>query len=242
MENELTLDKVHGFIDSVSEERDRLQHVSSKVTEPAQWPALCDAVAEVDHYYGIGPSSPVRVPRKLVNSFTRTFDPVEAADALILASKVVSFLRSIEGQMAPEREVGVPALQIESLDQKKAEVNDKFPASLWVPVPRRDEVKRAINELSLLLDSILSLAGGSNLPDEHRALSAIERAQLIAILETALRILKAPMVEKSLMRKARDGLKEAAKKTARKQTEKAFGQLAEEGSKLLGELLSMIPW
>jgi hypothetical protein len=80
----------------------------------------------------------------------------------------------------------------------------------------------------------------TNLPPEQQALSQIERAQLIAILETALQILKAPIMEPGMLKKAQDGLKRLAGKTAEKQAETGLGYAASEGARLLWELIKSL--
>ena len=52
-------------------------------------------------------------------------------------------------------------------------------------------------------------------------------AQIIAVLETALNMLKAPLVEKSLLKKAAENLSEVGRKTAQEKSEVALGKLAD---------------
>jgi len=67
--------------------------------------------------------------------------------------------------------------------------------------------------------------------------SEIERVQLIAVLETALAMLKAPMIEKNLLKKAASMLKRAAAKAVEKQVENAFAFAAGFAAGKITELL-----
>jgi hypothetical protein len=54
-----------------------------------------------------------------------------------------------------------------------------------------------IGAISPLLDSIIVQTKGANEPPDQQILTEIERKQLIAILETALNVLRSPLVEKA---------------------------------------------
>ena len=230
----ISLERLHEFIDGATEARDTFQHSEEETIHPGAWWPLCEAIIELDGIY-LGPNLVIKAPQKMINAFTRSFEPVDTKEAYILASKVVSFLRSIEGEFSEETipdSTSQEAKPEPEIEQSGPEVQ----AVQWIVLPHTSTIKEQITEIAILLDSIIDSARGSNLPESERALSDIERVQLIAILETALKLLKAPMVEKGLLKKSREGLWDVAKKTAQKRTEEGFGRLAEEGAKLL-ELL-----
>ncbi len=68
----------------------------------------------------------------------------------------------------------------------------------------------------------------------------IERAQLVAILETTLAVLKAPMLEPGLLKKAARVAKEIAEKTARKKVEEGLGVGLSYAAKKLWELIASL--
>lgn len=232
----ISLEELHEYIDGATAARDAFQHYVDEKIHPAEWPALCDAVGTLDGFY-LGPNLVIKAPQKVINAFSRNFDLVDRNDAYTLASKVTSFLRSIEGEFSEESESEAASPQSQTVSDLNQQPDLALPADQWVLVTPNPSLKEQIAELSILLDSIIESIRGSNLPNSDRALSEIERAQLIAILETALKLLKAPMIEKGLLKKSRDGLLDAAKKTAQKQTEDGFERLAEEGGRLLEILI-----
>ena len=65
----------------------------------------------------------------------------------------------------------------------------------------------------------------------------LELAQLIAILETALAILKAPLVEKGLLTKLGKMLKRSSNKVAAANNESALGEMVDDGAKLVSDLI-----
>ena len=75
---------------------------------------------------------------------------------------------------------------------------------------------------------------------DQAAITEIERQQLIAILETALAMLKGPMVEPGLLKRLGDSAKSTAKKTIEKQAERAMGAGLESLAEALMSLLSKL--
>jgi hypothetical protein len=80
----------------------------------------------------------------------------------------------------------------------------------------------------------------NNLPNDQRALTDVERQTLIQVLETALNVLKSPMVELGLLKKATDMLKSAAKRAGEKQLDLALGSAAGIAATKLTELISSL--
>jgi hypothetical protein len=61
--------------------------------------------------------------------------------------------------------------------------------------------------ISGLLDDIVTHVQRANVPEDDQILTQIERQQLIAVLETALAVLRSPMLEKGLLRQTADMLR-----------------------------------
>ncbi len=110
-------------------------------------------------------------------------------------------------------------------------------ATAWVTVRQTDAMREQINQLVSLIGEVVEHTKTSNLPLDGRAISEIERVQLIAVLETALAMLKAPMIEKNLLKKAASMLKRAAAKAVEKQVENAFAFAAGFAAGKITELL-----
>jgi hypothetical protein len=90
------------------------------------------------------------------------------------------------------------------------------PGETWIAVRADSDIKMKIAAVASLLDSIIAQAAHSNLPPDDQILTSIEREQLIAILETALNVLRSPLVEKGLLKKTQGVLKRGAQSAAEK--------------------------
>jgi hypothetical protein len=126
--------------------------------------------------------------------------------------------------------------------QPPPDISDQPPFTVnavqWVTVAGADELSTAIAEAIFLIGEVVQHLEVTNLPPDARALTEIERAQLIIVLETALRMLKAPMVEKGLLRTARTMLKNVAEKAVEKQAELALSAAASALGTGIGVLLA----
>jgi hypothetical protein len=94
----------------------------------------------------------------------------------------------------------------------------------WVSVPLSARSKA--KELQTLLGNLLDLVQGSNQGEDACALSVLEREELVAILETALLHLKAPLVHKPFIKGLGGSLKRIAARVAERQVELALGAAA----------------
>lgn len=103
-----------------------------------------------------------------------------------------------------------------------------------------DGLKTKIAAVSTLLDDIIQTASMTNLPPEMRALTDLERAQLITVLETTLSVLRAPMAEKGILAKSSRLLGGVARRVAEKEAEQALGTAAQEAGGWLADIISMI--
>ncbi len=143
---------------------------------------------------------------------------------IAVLSHAQGYLRKLEGVH------GNVASQDRNLDGrflKVASANPPQPIQVWteqwVFVKRGSRAKEIITAVSELLEEAVLRAKSNNLPEDHAALTEIERAQLIAILETTLAMLRAPMVEPGLLKKTARVAQEVAQKAATTKTEEALG-------------------
>ncbi|MBA3447837.1 MAG: hypothetical protein H0T56_09560 [Pseudaminobacter sp.] len=178
-----------------------------------------------------------------LSKFNRSRGPVETATISKIASRVQSLLKEMEGEVrsmardAPVPPMRAPLPQIN--DDEKVSGAVVIQPVKWVPVPRRQHGD-LIAHISALLDEAVYLARTTNLPPDRVALSQLERAQLVALMETTLALLKGPLVEKGLLKKVADAAKDGAISAAKRNTEMALGyalgKLTEGMLKLLGYL------
>lgn len=95
----------------------------------------------------------------------------------------------------------------------------------WRAVPDEPDLRQKIAQLAGLLDDICRHVERSNLPDDEQALSRVEKAQLIAVLQTTLAVLQAPMIERGLLSHAGQSLRDAATKTVEREVQKGLGYM-----------------
>lgn len=255
MQHDVDLDQLYEFLDCLNYDLELLRSLDSETEqiEATELRGVCVSVGELFGYWTAYDSELARrlqISPKLLNNFIRHFKPISVQEAKVLVSKLISYLKSIEGEIAAQETVEdqhdstevVSTAKDQEDEQQATREGVRLAASEWAELPKSDTVKKSIAAISILLDSLVIIANSSNLPEERRALSKIERAELVAILETALLILKAPLVEKGLMSNLMSRLGEVVSKTATKKTEQALGQAADEALEALGAILSKIPW
>jgi hypothetical protein len=241
MSSNLTLDMIHHHLDAVEVELDELKSLdqSSKI-HSTELSALIDACESLVGWTGYGDdiTKSLAVPPKLMNKFTMRYGDVLVRDATVLAAKVRSYLKRIEGEVEGTETESAPEPQPPVQAPSTA---TNFDLSGWQHVPQNIEVKKLISRVSITLDSVIQIAKASNLPDSEKSLTEIERAALIAILETALFILKAPLTNKGFFKNVGRQLKQVAAKTAQNKAEQALGHVVSQAIRQLQDYLGQLP-
>ena len=80
----------------------------------------------------------------------------------------------------------------------------------------------------------------ANVPEDEQVLTKIERQQLIAVLETALAVLKAPMLEKGLIKKTAEIVKKGAGSALERGVQQGLGLAMTEAGRRLLELIILL--
>jgi hypothetical protein len=156
-----------------------------------------------------------------------------------VAERTRNWIRTFDQRTQEQLPASEPKAQSFTPDGERAKPSApaptfSFAAERWIAVGSSGEIKAKIHAISFLLESIIDQTARSNLSSEEQILTELERRQLIALLETALALLKSPMVEKSLLHKVGEALKRAADSAAEKGVQKGVGKLADAaGDKLL---------
>ena len=249
MNPNLSLDRLHEMLEEIPIDLELIVQTKDKGEEqigPYQLPFLSDACQDVFGFwsaYGREIPRSLTMPKKLINNFIKDFDDVHVDEAIMIAERLISYLKSIEGQIAANELSSEPRLPVEPRvsphDIRKDNLVEAFKNDDvgWILLDRSDEVGTIIAELSGLLERIIRTAKMTNLPPNARSFSELEMAQIIAVLETALAMLKAPLVEKGLLKKAAEELSEVGKRTAKKKSEIALGKLADLAFKAIVKLV-----
>lgn len=228
--SEFPIEDVHRMLDGIEEVISDLQGQPETI-EVAELGDFCLIIIEimgwtntayVENNLGISPS--------LLNKFVKIRGTLRKRDALRIADRVRSFLKS-EDQATTQTPLSSAA------ERRPTPMPIAYAAEQWILVPTASDATQKINLISVLLDSIIAQTKGTNAPEEEQGLSEIERQQLIAILETALNILKSPLLETGMLKKAEKTLEEASAKAAKGALQKGLSKLMEAGADRIGELL-----
>jgi len=229
------IDHIYELHEKIEEDLATLQR--ERENDLIYYPGIVEAIHFLEEY---GLEGRLGLSTMDLSKFNRSRGPVETATITKVASRVQSLLKEMEGEVrgvaldVPAPPMTAPPPQMD--DDERAVVIQPVK---WVAVPRRQHGE-LIAHISALLDEAVYLARTTNLPPDQATLSELERAQLIALLETALALLKGPLVEKGLLKKVADAAKDGATSAAKKHTEMALGyalgKLAEGVLKLLSHL------
>lgn len=101
-------------------------------------------------------------------------------------------------------------------------------------------LRAKIHDVGAILDGILTQISKANVAEHQQLLTDLERAELVAILETTLNLLKSPMVETGLLTKAKTELQGHARKSLDKKIQEGLGSSMTRAAELLAELLKSI--
>jgi hypothetical protein len=235
--NDLPIEDVHRLIDTTEEAIRNIAARPTKSIQVTEIPELSEVVLEVlgwsstaymENGLGINPA--------LLSKFVKMRGVVGKSDASKIADRLRSFLKSQDQTFLS------PAIN----EKPKAKLHPREIAPVaiggeqWVAVKFTSEVKLKIGAIASLLDSIIEQTSRANAPKDEQLLTDIERRQLIAILETALNVLRSPLVERGLLKKARSVLVKGAKSAAEKGVQEGLGMLMHSASARIGELIAMI--
>jgi hypothetical protein len=133
----------------------------------------------------------------VLNKFVKMRGVIRKPLARKVADRLRSYLKS-QDQAFPQPELKRSAEKEErARPSARPIVREAFVGEKWIDVRISSDVQMKIGAISPLLDSIIVQTKGANEPPDQQILTEIERKQLIAILETALNVLRSPLVEKA---------------------------------------------
>jgi hypothetical protein len=237
------IEEVHELLDTLEALIPKIDRLPTKNVQIQQVPELSEVVlvllnwtntAYMENRLGIQPH--------VLNKFVKMRGVVSKNVALRVADRLRSYLKGEDQAFAPSvqsdgDDSATPPSSVSTRDTSTIEI---FAGEQWVVVRSTSEIKLKISAVSTLLDSIIVQVRGANEPPDELALSEIDRRQLIAILETALSLLKSPMVEKGLLKKAGSLLQKGAEKAMEKGAQEGLGKLMEGAASRLAELIGLL--
>jgi hypothetical protein len=180
----------------------------------------------------------VGINGSLLNQFMKLRGTISRSDAIKIADRLRSHLRSHD--QAFDAVVSKPTRKMaERKTTKKAKSTSLvINAEQWITANVSAETKMKIAAIASLLDSIIEQVTHANAPPKDQILTDIERHQLIAILETALNVLRSPLVERGLLKKTVGALKAGAESAIEKGVQQGLGKLMESTSMRIFELIA----
>jgi hypothetical protein len=208
-------------------------------------PELFETVIELDGWRNTQYlQTKVGINGSLLNQILKMKGPIRRGEAIQIADRLRSYLRSHDQRSAPrpsrpkakkKKEAKPPATPSPAKRTRAVFVGEQ-----WVAVRTSNDVKMKISAIASLLDTIVDQIKHSNAPPEDQLLTDIDRQQLIAILETALHVLRAPLVEKGLLKKTEGVLKKGAESAAEKGVQQGLGKLMEGAGTRIMELIGQL--
>jgi hypothetical protein len=237
----MDIEEVHRILDDLDEVIRELSAEKREEVDTYEVVDLCRILGDVMGYgtaYG-DMATELRISPSVLNKFVKIEGRVKVQAARILAERLRTYVRSHDQRTLrakPEEPASPPKTPL----PQTASQSLTFPAERWASIGASSDVKLKTAAVAALLDSIVEQTKRTNLPPDQQILTEIERNQLISVLETALAMLKSPMAEKGMLRKARDVLQKAAGSAVEKGVQKGTGKLAEAAANKLADLLQSL--
>jgi hypothetical protein len=240
---ELPLRDIHRLLDTIENVRSDLSQIQARDVQVADLPDLCMVTLEVlgwtntaymETKLGINPS--------ILSKFVKMRGKVPLHVARSVADRLRTYLKSEDQAFPDQKKSDVPRSRrrSEPRPKKRESKTVAVVGERWVAVYDNSDIKIKIGAIASLLDSIVEQTVRANAPPENQILTKIEREQLIAILETALNVLRSPMVEKGLLKKAQGVLKRGAESAAERGVQLGLGMLMESAGARISELIAII--
>ena len=241
--SDIDLDDLHRLIDAIENGINELSRLNGTTVKMKEIPIICSVIMELWGKHRAAWRNSLRISPALLNRFTNMNGSVKRSEATSIANRIKSYLKSLDQpddyEEFDETEE-TETLALPPPPTRTATVPLTIRAEQWVSVPRTSEMQNKITTLSSILESIIQQTGRSNLPDNEQALTPLERQQLIVILETALSLLRSPIVESGLLKKARDALTESAMSAANTGMQEGLGTLMGVAAHKVAEFIGSI--
>lgn len=241
MAGEYPLDDVHRLLDGLDSLLIRLRSSGPEKIRVDELPELFETIHELGGWRNTTYlQGKLGINGSLLNQFMQLKGSIRRSDALKIADRLRSHLRSQD--QATNQPVVIDRDRLRKKPRKKSpqKTSIAIKAEQWISLRETSEVKLKIAAIASLLDSIIQQVRHSNVPPEDQLLTEIERQQLIAILETALNVLRSPMVEAGLLKRTTTTLRKAATSAAEKGVQQGLGKLMDGAGARIIELLALI--
>ncbi len=227
------IDQLYDILEMLDHDIKELEGAELERVDVFRYQGIFDAVNFLDE---LGMSNRLGLSDIDRDKFQRISGKVNNAVLRQLAGQLKSLLREAEGTIRAIAAMPTSSLTSQAPMPPAHEPTVQVIAVEWV---RNDREKNAdlIADLTELLNEAVNRARGTNLPPDKAALSEFQRLALIELLETAVQMLKGPLVEKGLLKKLGDLASEGAATAVKKGTEVSMGFLLKRVWELLTQFL-----
>jgi hypothetical protein len=244
---ELPIEDIHRLLETIDRVRsspELMGGTGNRAIEVGTLPDLSMVVLEVlgwtntaymENKLGIDPS--------VLSKFVKMRGNVPLHVARAVAERLRTYLRSEDQAFTARKR---PATQKETTTPEKKNTERRTVAvaqmkgEQWVAVGESSEIKVRIGVIASLLDSIIDQTKHANVPPDQQIISEIEKQQLIAVLETALNVLRSPLVEKGLFKSAEKALRKGAEAAVENGVQVGLGAAMGAAAVRFGELIHLI--
>jgi len=226
------IDQLYDILEMLEEDVKDLETAKRERVHVFSYQGIFEAISFLDE---LGMAGRLGLSAMDLDKFHRISGTIDNAVLRQITGRLKSLLREAEGTI---RSIAAPPVAASSAESQagSAETTVRVIAVEWV---RNDRAKNAelIANLTALLDEAVTRASGTNLPPDKAAFTEFQRKALIDLLETAVQMLKGPLVEKGLLRKLGDAAGESAVATVKKGAEMGLGFVLKRLCEMLTQFL-----
>ncbi len=230
------IDQLYAILEMLEEDIRDLEGARRERVNVFLYQGIFEAISFLDE---LGMAGRLGLSPMDLDKFQRMSGTIDNAVLRQMTGRLKSLLREAEGAIRSIAAPPIPAALPDTPHAVSAETAVQVIGIEWV---WNDRVKNSelIATLTALLDEAVTRASGTNLPPDRAAFTEFQRKALIDLLETAVQMLKGPLVEKGLLRKLGDAAGEGAVATVKKGAEMGLGfvlkRLWEQLAQFLGGL------
>lgn len=225
------IDQLYEILDMLEDDVRVLETAKRERVNVHQYAGIYEAVIFLDE---LGMAGRLGLPSMDLDKFLRSSGTIESTTLSQLTGRLKGLLREAESTIAA---IATPSPIVPG--QSASKNLGAITAIEWVTNPIQSNAT-LISDLTALLNEAVSRASGTNLPPSKAALSEFERRALIDLLETAIQMLKGPLIEKGLLKTLGDAAGQGAASAVKKGTEVGLGVLLKRALDLLAELLGSL--
>lgn len=213
------IDQLYDILEMLEDDVNDLETATRERVNVFRYQGIFEAVSFLDE---LGMSSRLGLSAMDLDKFQRMSGMIDNMILRQMTGRLKSLLREAEGTIRSIAAAPIAAASPPARQAGSAEASVQVVAVEWVSNDR-DKNADLIADLTELLDDAVTRARGTNLPPQKAAFTEFQRKALIDLLETAVLMLKGPLVEKGLLQKLGDAAGDGAATAVKKGAEVGLG-------------------